>query len=166
MFNKLFQCLTVFSLCLFLFFPNASQGQQSAAADYREYDIESLQALMQTDAPITLFPIWPLRVHPLVVKLRKMLDEGQFGPVQYLELEREITPAAATAPLRWLTSEEIDRAFLADVDLLRDLGGDYNLVTALRTGDEDQIASATTTLASPRPSWRSSNSCAPTSAPT
>lgn len=107
-------------------------------------------SLMQADAPIALFPIWPLRVHPLVVKLRKMLDEGELGPVQYLELEREITPTATAAPLRWLTSEDIDRAFLADVDLLRDLGGDYNHVTSLRTGDEEQIASATTTLSSPQ----------------
>lgn len=48
MFNKSFQYLSFISFCLVLFFSNALEGQQTNDVDYREYDIESLQALMQT----------------------------------------------------------------------------------------------------------------------
>lgn len=107
-------------------------------------------SLVKTDTPITLFPIFPLRVHPLVIKLRQMLDEGKLGVVQYLELKRALPPQAVTSESQLLTRAELDAAFLADVDMLRDLGGDYSLVTSLRTGSEEAISSVTTTLDCPQ----------------
>ena len=47
MFNKLFQYLTASAMCGFLLFSSTLESQQTTEADYREYDIESLQALMQ-----------------------------------------------------------------------------------------------------------------------
>ena len=47
MLNKSLHYLTFFSLCLALLFSSGLQGQQSNDVNYREYDIESLQALMQ-----------------------------------------------------------------------------------------------------------------------
>ena len=47
MFNKSLQYLRFFSLCLVLFIPGTLQGQQTNDVNYLEYDIESLQALMQ-----------------------------------------------------------------------------------------------------------------------
>jgi hypothetical protein len=46
--------------------------------------------------------------------------------------------------------------FLADVDLLRDLGGNYSQVTTLRTGTDAALSSITTTLGSdqaPQANW-------------
>lgn len=47
MLNKSFHYLAFFSLCLALLFSSGLQGQQTNDVNYREYDIESLQALMQ-----------------------------------------------------------------------------------------------------------------------
>ena len=47
MLNKSLHYLRFFSFCLVLLFSSALQGQQSNDVNYREYDIESLQALMQ-----------------------------------------------------------------------------------------------------------------------
>ena len=113
-------------------------------------------SLVKADAPITLFPIWPLREHPLVVHLRQMLDEGELGAVQYLELNRVLAPDGDAAQPQLLTKRQIDGAFLADVDLLRDLGGDYSNVTTLQTGREEGLSSLTTTLAcdqAPQATW-------------
>ncbi|MDX2427732.1 MAG: amidase [Xanthomonadales bacterium] len=46
-FNKLFQYISIFSLCSFLLFPGELESQQTEGVNYREFDIESLQALMQ-----------------------------------------------------------------------------------------------------------------------
>ncbi len=113
-------------------------------------------SLVKADAPITLFPIWPLREHPLVVQLRQMLDEGELGAVQYLELNRVLVPDGDAAQPQLLTKRQIDGAFLVDVDLLRDLGGDYSNVTTLQTGREEGLSSLTTTLAcdqAPQATW-------------
>ena len=47
MLNKSLHYLRFFSFCLVLLFSSALQSQQSNNVNYREYDIESLQALMQ-----------------------------------------------------------------------------------------------------------------------
>ncbi len=113
-------------------------------------------SLVTADEPITLFPIWPLRQHPLVVQLRQLLDEGELGVVQYLELNRTLVPASDNAQSPFLTKSQVDRAFLADIDLLRDLGGNYSLVTTLRTGTDEALSSLITTLAcdqAPQATW-------------
>lgn len=87
--------------------------------------------LDQADIGIVLAPIFPLRAHPLVAKLAKLVREGELGPVLHLQLERRLMPESG----RLLAAEQVDRAFLADADLLRVLGGEYDQVTALRSGD-------------------------------
>lgn len=113
-------------------------------------------SLVTADEPITLFPIWPLRQHPLVVQLRQLLDDGELGVVQYLELSRTLLPASDHSQSPFLTKPQVDHAFLADVDLLRDLGGNYSQVTTLRTGTDDALSSLTTSLAcdqAPQATW-------------
>ncbi len=113
-------------------------------------------SLVTADKPITLFPIFPLRVHPLVAKLRQLLDEGQLGVVQYLELNRSLAPDSQLDQAPLLTKDKADAAFLADVDLLRDLGGNYSQVTTLRTGKDEALSAITTTLGSeqaPQANW-------------
>ncbi len=103
-------------------------------------------SLAAADRAIHLFPIWPLRVHPLVVQLRELVDEGQLGVFQYLELNRTLAPESSLENDSLLTKSQADRAFLADIDLLRDLGGDYCQVTTLRTGTDERLAAISTTL--------------------
>jgi amidase len=47
MFNKLFQYLTASLLCVFLLFPGALESRNTKETNYWEYDIETLQSLMQ-----------------------------------------------------------------------------------------------------------------------
>jgi len=134
----------------------AEAGKSLLLAPLSEQDLGVVYelSLVTADKPITLFPIFPLRTHPLVTQLREMLDEGELGAVQYLELERTLRPVGGAGPL---TKRATDAAFLADVDLLRDLGGNYNQVTTLLTGTNEAVAAITTTLGSnqaPQATWR------------
>lgn len=47
MFNRSFQCLAVFLLCLFVLFPTVLEGQTKDMRDLQEADITTLQSLMQ-----------------------------------------------------------------------------------------------------------------------
>jgi myo-inositol 2-dehydrogenase/D-chiro-inositol 1-dehydrogenase len=87
--------------------------------------------LDQADTGAVLGPIFPLRAHPLMTKLARLICEGELGALLHLQLERRLMPEAG----RLLAAEQMDRAFLADADLLRFLGGEYDQVTALRSGD-------------------------------
>jgi predicted dehydrogenase len=119
-----------------ILFPQAEQGSAFV------YEM----TLIRDDARALLFPAFPRRIHPLVRRLRELIDEGAVGPVLHLEMEREIQKPPEEGP-SLLSRAEIDREFLFDVDLLRDLGGDYDRVTALRSGQGNGgTALATATL--------------------
>lgn len=102
--------------------------------------------LDQADTGVVLAPIFPPRSHPLVMKLAG-LTGGELGSLLHVQLERRLIPNAG----RLLTAEQLDRAFLADADLLRFLGGEYDQVTALRSGDPTSgFSLASVTLAGAR----------------
>ncbi|MBI5761743.1 MAG: hypothetical protein HZA46_24800 [Planctomycetales bacterium] len=91
--------------------------------------------LDQADTGIVLAPIFPLRSHPLVTRLVRLASGGEMGPLLHLQLERQLVPMRTETGMRLLTAEQLDRAFLADADLLRLVGGEYDQVTSLRSGD-------------------------------
>lgn len=117
-----------------------SPGQSSALL----YEL----TLIEADAPIRLIPLLALRVHPIVRTLQGLMQSRAFGSVHHVQLERHILPAqpAPGAPL--LSPEQLSACLLEDFDLLRCLGGDYDQVTASRTGDAARgVSLATVTLA-------------------
>ena len=119
--------------------PQAGQGSTFA------YEL----ALVRDDTGVLLFPVFPRRVHPLRVRLRERIEAGRFGRILHLQMEREHRPARdrGTATMSFAES---DHALLLDADLLRDVGGDYDQVTALRSGETPVgIALTTVTLAGP-----------------
>lgn len=90
--------------------------------------------LLQTDRPVTLFPIFTVRVHPLVRRFREALILGELGAVRHVQLERH--PVVAHQSAAGLILPRVaQEAFLEDAHLLRFLFGDYNQVTASRSGE-------------------------------
>lgn len=94
------------------------------------------------EAPGVVIPLFPYREAVAVVELKRRLMGGEFGKVRLFRMGRTIclprvpktAPGAATGSV---DLQEIDRAFLHDVDLLRFLGGEYKRVTAVRVGASD-----------------------------
>jgi myo-inositol 2-dehydrogenase/D-chiro-inositol 1-dehydrogenase len=114
--------------------------------------------LDQADSGIVLAPIFPLRSHPLVTKLVRLASSGELGPLLHLQLERRLIPTRTG--MRLLTAEQLESAFLADADLLRLVGGEYDQVTSLRSGDPaNGFSLASVTLAGaerPQAVWSAS----------
>lgn len=105
-----------------------SPGQTSTFA----YEL----ALLQGESPVVLFPAFPVREHPFVRELREMLVAGELGRVHHLQLERRLAPQNSKAATALMATELLAEQFLVDVDVLRYLGGEYDQVTASRSGDE------------------------------
>lgn len=105
--------------------------------------------LAQTETGGCLFPLLPFRNHTLVEKLKQLIDERTFGKVHHVHLERRLSVEGhASSPMQLLPAIRFKSALLCDADVLRFLGGDYNQVTASRSGNESQDFSfATVTLA-------------------
>lgn len=102
--------------------------------------------IARADSQARLLPLFPRRVHPLVCKLRKLIDEGQLGPVQAIEMQHHV-PTTEGREEFGVTQHDVDRTLLWDIDLLRDLGGNYDQVTAMSAaGIENRIASFHVTL--------------------
>ena len=106
-------------------------------------------ALMEGESPGRLFPLLAARAHPAVLELGEMLDRQELGRLRHVRLERRIAANPDGASL--LSESVIERALLEDADLLRILCGDYDQVTALRSGDVEQGYSlANVTLGGPK----------------
>lgn len=100
--------------------------------------------LIRDASGAVLMPAVPLLLHPLVCRLREVLDSGELGRVTELRLEREWrgeTKASA------FTVEERDAVLLPDAVLLRHFGGDYDQVTALHSGGRSEGAMTLATVA-------------------
>lgn len=104
-----------------LFVPRAEQGSTLA------YEL----SLIRDDNQVVLFPLFWHRHDAAVIALRTAIQKGTLGRVQFLQLKRPLHRSSEGVPLE---QSEIDAELLSDVDLARWLVGDYNLVTALRTG--------------------------------
>lgn len=139
-----------------LFLPQAAQGSTFL------YEL----SLIRDDNRVTLFPALLHRGDKALVRLRALLrdalpnlplpspaagrgeqdgDGSSIGKVQLLQFERELTGNSATGAL---PQSIVDAALLGDIDLLRWLSGDYDQVTALRTGAANEtVLMQTVTLA-------------------
>ena len=104
-----------------LFLPQAAQGSTFL------YEL----SLIRDDNRVKLFPALVHRRDQALVRLREVLRAGSLGKVQLIQFEREVSGPLTTGPL---PQAVVDAALLPDIDLLRWLGGDYDQITALRTG--------------------------------
>ena len=115
-----------------LFVPRTDQGSTFI------YEL----SLVRDDNHVPIHPAVWQRCDPALVRLRDLLRSGSLGQVHLLQFQRELATAgtlstpSSTSSL--MPQSGIDAAMLLDFDLLRWLSGDYDQVTALRTGASDQ----------------------------
>jgi hypothetical protein len=118
------------------------QASQSSAFVYE-------LTLTHDDNKVPLVPVPHLSVHPLVVKLHELIQQGELGQLMLQRVERTVPAGPRTdgSSAAGLTRDEVDGALLGDVPLLRFLGGNYNRITAVNSGSEEtRITQATVTL--------------------
>ena len=104
-----------------LFVPRADQGSTLA------YEL----SLIHDDNKVFLFPLFWHRYDAAVIALRAAIQSGKLGRIQFLQLQQAIHQPSEGMPI---AQTDIDTGLLDDVDLARWLVGDYNQITALRTG--------------------------------
>jgi predicted dehydrogenase len=103
--------------------------------------------LIRDEGRTSLAPVFFDRLRPAFRKLREMIASGELGRLLYLQIDREIVAHQADGGPALLTTDQIEDALLHDADLLRNLGGDYSRVSAVRSGIVgDRIAAAAATL--------------------
>lgn len=104
-------------------------------------------SLIRDDRQVPLSPLFPLRRHPLVNRMREILDEDQLGEILQLTLERRVIPDSGPR----LKIAGANQHLLWDVDLFWQLSGKYSQVTALRSGELDAaVAAQSVTLSADR----------------
>ncbi len=79
-------------------------------------------------------PIFSGRAQPALIDLQRRIAAGELGRVLNLLWERRTRSGGTDTSEGLLSVEQVDRQLLKDIDLLRMLWGDYNEVTALRSG--------------------------------
>lgn len=102
-----------------LFLPSIDQGSTFI------YEL----SLIRDDNHVSIIPALWQRSDPALVRIRELIRTKGLGRVQLLQFQREIPTTTSL-----VSQPEINRALLPDVALLRWLVGDYDQVTALRTG--------------------------------
>ncbi|MBC8113952.1 MAG: hypothetical protein H7062_06220, partial [Candidatus Saccharimonas sp.] len=127
-----------------LFLPQAAQGSTFL------YEM----GLIRDDNRVRLLPALVHRRDRALVRLRDVLRAGSLGTVQLIQFEREVNGPSPTGAL---PQAVVNAALLPDLDLLRWLSGDYDQVTALRTGAANEaVLMQTVTLAGrglPEATW-------------
>ena len=127
-----------------LFLPQAAQGSTFL------YEL----SLIRDDNRVRLCPALLHRRDQALVRLRDVLRDGSLGKVQLIQFEREVSGPSTTGPL---PQTVVDAALLPDLNLLRWLSGDYDQITALRTGAANEaVLMQTVTLAGrglPEATW-------------
>ena len=84
--------------------------------------------LIRDEGHTRIAPVFADRLRPSFSLLRQTIDSGLIGRVLYLQIDREIVPTQTAEGPALLTRGEVEDALLRDVDLLRELGGDYGRV--------------------------------------
>ncbi len=127
-----------------LFLPHAVQGSTFL------YEL----GLIRDDNRVRLLPALVHRRDRALLRLRDLLRDGLLGTIRLIQFEREVNGPSATGAL---PQTDVNAALLPDLDLLRWLSGDYDQVTALRTGAaHDAVLMQTVTLAGrglPEANW-------------
>jgi hypothetical protein len=109
-----------------LFLPSTSQGSTFI------YEL----SLIRDDNRVSLMPAVWHRCDPVLLSLRDTLRSGSLGQVHLLQVQREFVGNDQSSTL---AQTDVDAAMLLDFDLLRWFSGDYDQVTALRTGASNGI---------------------------
>lgn len=127
-----------------LFLPSAGQGSTFI------YEL----GLIRDDNRVPIYPAVWHRCDPALIRVRNEIRDGSLGKVMLLQFQRELPSADSSSLIR---QSDVDAALLPDVDLLRWLVGDYNQVTSLQAGaDEDRVLTQTVKLAGrdlPEATW-------------
>jgi predicted dehydrogenase len=114
-------------------------------------------ALVAAEHPGKIFPLFTWRAHPLLGQLREFLSSHEQRAVHHVQVERRPASEESGAAEGLMTGSDIDRALLVDIDLLGQLFGSYDQVTASRSGsDAGGYSLATVTLAGqnvPQAAW-------------
>ena len=100
---------------------------------HREIAIYYELALIHDDTQVLLFPFFPDRFDAGMSKAKQLLESGSVGNVLRFQLDRELESNSG----QQLDAEQIDDGLMLDVDAIRLLGGEYNQVTAIRSGQSD-----------------------------
>lgn len=102
-------------------------------------------SLIRDDSHVKLMPAFEHRLDPELIAFSKRLANRESGAIRRLQVDRVLS---SSSPSSLLTEHEIDAASLDDIDLLQWLGGRYDQVTAMRSGQtEHECSQATLTLA-------------------
>ncbi|MCC7418966.1 MAG: hypothetical protein IT428_01675 [Planctomycetaceae bacterium] len=121
-------------------------------------------SLVRDDAKAPLVPLFPLRFDPAISALKDRIVAGELGRILHFQWERRIA-AEPSLSVPLLRPEDMEEQLAGDADILRALGGNYDRVTALRTGVvDDRASSATVTLSGdnlPEATWQLSAVAAP-----
>lgn len=104
-----------------LFLPSAQQGSTFI------YEL----SLIRDDNRVAICPAVWHRCDPALCRLRASIRDASIGQVQLVQLQRELVQTGTSSTV---AQQQVDAAMLLDFDLLRWLIGDFDQVTALRTG--------------------------------
>jgi myo-inositol 2-dehydrogenase/D-chiro-inositol 1-dehydrogenase len=104
-----------------LFVPRTDQGSTFI------YEL----SLVRDDNHVPIHPAVWQRCDPALVRLRGILRSGSLGQVHLFQFQRDVVTGGVSSTV---SQSVVDAEMLLDFDLLRWLGGDYDQVTALRTG--------------------------------
>jgi predicted dehydrogenase len=88
-------------------------------------------SLIEAESPGRLFPLLGLHGHAQVQSLCEALSRNALGRLRHVRLDRKFA-----GPLELIGGSDLEAALLCDADLLRVICGDYDRVTASRSGDE------------------------------
>lgn len=114
-------------------------------------------SLVRDDAKVPLVPLFPLRFDAALISLKERIAAEEFGRVLHIQWERR-TEGNATLAVPMLNANEMEECLAGDADALRMLGGNYDRVTALRTGVVDERSAAVSVTLSgdglPEATWQ------------
>ena len=89
-------------------------------------------SLIRDDSHVVLMPAFVHRADPELLSLSQRMVSGELGTARRIQVEVELPQPRGASTL--LGEREIEAAAVADIDVLRWLGGNYDQVTSLRSG--------------------------------
>src|SRR5260370_29755009 len=88
-------------------------------------------SLIEAESPGRLFPLLGLHGHAQVQRLCDALSQNALGRLRHVRIDRKIA-----GPVSLISGYDLDASLLCDADLLRVICGEYDQVTASRSGDD------------------------------
>jgi hypothetical protein len=121
--------------------------------------------LIRDEGRVELAPVFVDRLRATLRAIDELIAAGSLGRLLYLRIDREIAQRDSGGNAILLAREQIEDALLGDVDLFRQLGGDYSRVSAIHSGVVgDRVAAAGLTLLGdklPEATWTTRGTAGP-----